>query len=124
MMYYMMLQLSVAITSGGLFDKPFDTQLKDGKGDRVPIKKQKADRERIMKACATLLSHTTGFAAINFGGAMQHGTFFHIHPLCTFLVVPGQYVLQLILQSTVLFIRGKVVEHQKQLHNTNKEKSR
>eukprot|EP00747_Dinoflagellata_sp_TGD_P149340 gnl/TRDRNA2_/TRDRNA2_177001_c3_seq8.p1 gnl/TRDRNA2_/TRDRNA2_177001_c3~~gnl/TRDRNA2_/TRDRNA2_177001_c3_seq8.p1 ORF type:complete len:491 (-),score=128.34 gnl/TRDRNA2_/TRDRNA2_177001_c3_seq8:108-1502(-) len=114
--YYMMLQLSVAFTSGALLEKPFVRGLLNAKGEKISIEQQKGDRERIMKACATLLSHTTGFAAINFGGAMQHGEFFHEHPLCTFLVVPGQYILQLVLQSTVLFVRSKVVAAQLDRH--------
>merc|ERR1719272_1058841 len=107
MMYYMMLQISVALTSGALLDKPFKRGLKNAKGETVSIEAQKGDRERIMKAWATLLSHTTGFAAINFGGAMQHGKFFEGHAIATFLVVPGMYFFQLTLQSTVLFIRSK-----------------
>eukprot|EP00747_Dinoflagellata_sp_TGD_P149316 gnl/TRDRNA2_/TRDRNA2_177001_c2_seq8.p1 gnl/TRDRNA2_/TRDRNA2_177001_c2~~gnl/TRDRNA2_/TRDRNA2_177001_c2_seq8.p1 ORF type:complete len:633 (+),score=160.33 gnl/TRDRNA2_/TRDRNA2_177001_c2_seq8:40-1938(+) len=110
MMSYLMLQVSVAYISGGLEKTPFKAPRAAGDPS---IEEQKAHRELHMKCVATLLAHTTGFASINFGGAMQHGEFFEKNPWATFLVVPGMYFGQLTLQTTVLIIRNKVMEYNK-----------
>eukprot|EP00747_Dinoflagellata_sp_TGD_P210904 gnl/TRDRNA2_/TRDRNA2_84127_c0_seq3.p1 gnl/TRDRNA2_/TRDRNA2_84127_c0~~gnl/TRDRNA2_/TRDRNA2_84127_c0_seq3.p1 ORF type:complete len:476 (-),score=102.76 gnl/TRDRNA2_/TRDRNA2_84127_c0_seq3:224-1651(-) len=113
---YILLQISVAWISGALVRRPFSRDktktLPDGRVVYMPITEQKADRELGMKCWATLFAHTTGFSAINFGGAMQHGSFFLEHPHFTFVVIPVMYFGQNMLGAFVLFLRDQVVAWQ------------
>jgi len=93
--YFNAMQLSVLYTSGARQEMPFYRgKKKAANGDAnevISVMEQKDAKVLYSQCWALLLSHTTGFANINFGAAMQHGKFFKEHPPLTFLVVPVMY---------------------------------
>lgn len=87
---FSLMQLSVAWISGSFERVPFeDTQ-------PSTIEAQKAQRERRFKSVATLLAHMSGFAAINFGGGLQHLDALLAWPPLTFTIPPLLFVGQIV----------------------------
>lgn len=103
---FSLMQLAVAYISGSFEKVPFGGPGTEG----MTISEQKQQRVRRFKSVATLLAHSSGFAAINFGGAIQHMRCFLDTPVLTFAVPPALFVFQLIACRFVRRIRTNSIE--------------
>eukprot|EP00746_Dinoflagellata_sp_MGD_P036054 gnl/MRDRNA2_/MRDRNA2_18643_c0_seq1.p1 gnl/MRDRNA2_/MRDRNA2_18643_c0~~gnl/MRDRNA2_/MRDRNA2_18643_c0_seq1.p1 ORF type:complete len:648 (+),score=105.56 gnl/MRDRNA2_/MRDRNA2_18643_c0_seq1:42-1985(+) len=114
MAYFIILQVSAAWLTGALHEKPFrkDKTRAHPRLKRVvsvSILEQKQEAERHVKCWTTLLAHMTGFAAINFGGVLQHGQFFRRNPLLTFGAGPLMYLVYIVLCWISRRVRRRVI---------------
>jgi len=74
------------------------------------MKEQTAAKETQMRCYAILLSHMSGFAAINFGGSLQHLDICVVYPLLTFLAPIFMYLFQVAMGRTIRIFRRKCIE--------------
>jgi len=104
---FVLMQFAVAYISGSFEKQPFGGAGTEG----MTISEQKQQRVRRFKSVATLLAHSSGFAAINFGGAIQHMKCFLDTPLLMFVVPPALFVFQLIACRLVRRIRTNSIKN-------------
>jgi len=104
---FVLMQFAVAYISGCFEKQPFGGAGTEG----MTISEQKQQRVRRFKSVATLLAHSSGFAAINFGGAIQHMKCFLDTPLLMFVVPPALFVFQLIACRLVRRIRTNSIKN-------------
>lgn len=84
--YFCCMQFSILYVSGAMEKKPFN--------DEEPMTEQKERRLIGFKSLSTLFAHMCAFAAINFGGCLQHMTPFDWAPAMRFMVVPILFCVQ------------------------------
>lgn len=92
LIWYTVLQLTLAWISGAIGDPP----------------KSMDAMELNLKSIAVLLAHMTGFASINAWGAIQQLEFFRMSPWLSFSVIPISIIGQFCLQRITDSIREKV----------------
>lgn len=101
--WFCIMQVSIAYVSGVMDDQPFKPP-----DQETSLEAQKLRRKISFKSIATLLAHCTGFAAINFGGCLQHMYPFNTSAAARFLVVPLMYLFNFIAGRLVRIVRVRI----------------